>query len=351
MRSVDGRFVMAALAALALIPSQARAANEDTINVTAADVEAARAATGRFQHGKPQAGVAPRENSTTLRVGGISARAAGHGHGGGEFHGRYPGDLSYNGGAVLPTMVQHAVFMNPSSSCPAPACWGDPLGFINDLNLSDFVHVTDQYVGSHHHNRYPLGGNYIGLFGPPSVPFTDNDMAGIAHAVAVFSGQSGYGHVLHIFLPQGQDVCFDSTFSTCYSPDMPASFFFCAYHSSADFSDVGHLIYTVEPFQNVGGCQVRPGNPNGTLADSTNNVLSHETIETITDPDGSAWFNTTNLDNLGAEIGDECEFVIFGSFGAAFDPSNVRLDHKPYAIQPEYSNRGHVCASRVDDDH
>jgi hypothetical protein len=150
-------------------------------------------------------------------------------------------------------------------------------------------------------------------YNPPAKPFTDTDMQALVHAVAVFTAedhhrQTGYGHEYHIFLPPGQDKCFDSTFTQCYSPDNPNSFFFCPYHNSMDFSDIGHVLYSVEPFQNVEGCSSRPGTPNGQLADSTNNVFSHETFETITDPDGTAWLNILDNGLFGQEIGDECSF-------------------------------------------
>jgi len=75
-----------------------------------------------------------------------------------------------------------------------------------------------------------------------------------------------------------------------------------------DFRDIGHVLYSVEPFQNVEGCSSRPGTPDGQLADSTNNVLSHETFETIPDPDGTAWLNILDNGVFGQEIGDECSF-------------------------------------------
>src|SRR5262249_10562768 len=133
-------------------------------------------------------------------------------------------------------------------------------------------------------------------------PLTDQEVLAIVHAVASATGQTGYGHIYHVFLPPGTDECFDSSFTTCYSPDRPNVFFFCAYHSSATFSDVGHVLYTVEPFQNVPGCNVAPGSPNGQLVDSQASVLSHELFETITDPDGDGWWNTESNDLLGDEI-------------------------------------------------
>jgi hypothetical protein len=82
------------------------------------------------------------------------------------------------------------------------------------------------------------------------------------------------------FCPPGTDECFDSSFSVCYSPDNPNTCFFCAYHGSADFSDIGHVLYSVELYQNVPGCSDPPRTPNAQLADSTNDVLSHELLET-----------------------------------------------------------------------
>ena len=127
--------------------------------------------------------------------------------------------------------------------------------------------------------------------------------------------------------------------------DMPHSFAFCAYHNSVDFKEIGHVLYSVEPYQNVGGCSVRPGTPNGQLIDSTNNSLSHETTETITDPDGTAWINSTLVVLNGAEIGDECSFFIFIGPNPYFDPSNVILNDTPYAIPPEYDNSRHACTT------
>ena len=42
-----------------------------------------------------------------------------------------------------------------------------------------------------------------------------------------------------------------------------------------DFTDIGHVLYSVEAYQNVPGSNVRAGTPNGELVDSTNNDLSH----------------------------------------------------------------------------
>jgi hypothetical protein len=267
---------------------------------------------------------------------------------GGSVGARYPGDLQYQGGPVVESLEQHLVYVNLSTSktCSTVAtCWGNPGGFLRDLGKSDFIHVTDQYIGSTADDRYTVSNLAVQVTYPTTnKPLTDVDMQIIVHAVAAFlNTPGGYRNLFHIFLVPGQDECFDSTFTQCYSPDIPNSFFFCAYHGSVTFHDIGHVLYSVEPFQVVPGCSSRPNTPNGQLVDSTNNVLSHETFETITDPDGDAWFNLLDVGLFGDEIGDECEFIAFLPVGVFFDPSDVTLDGRKYAAQPEYNNARHAC--------
>jgi hypothetical protein len=85
----------------------------------------------------------------------------------------------------------------------------NPEGFLRDLGKSEFIHVTDQYVDRESDNRYTVGQRAFVPYTPPTVPFTDNDMLAVIHAVASVTGETGYGHIYHVFLPQGQDECFE----------------------------------------------------------------------------------------------------------------------------------------------
>lgn len=272
---------------------------------------------------------------------------------------RYPADLTYQGGETVGQAQFHAVYIlnnfTGTTGCTMTtlaSCWGNPEGFLKNLGYSDFIHITDQYVQRTDNNRYTVGGRAYATYSSLPHILTDNDMLALVHAVAYYLNyQTGYNNVFHIFIPPGTDECFDSTYSVCYSPDIPSSFFFCGYHSSADFTDIGHVLYTVEPYQNVNGCSVPPGGPQGQLADSTNNVLSHETFETITDPDGSAWWNAADNGLYGEEIGDECSFLVFPTTGGVyFNPSAFRINGVKYAVQPEASNIGHACRTSLDGD-
>ena len=255
---------------------------------------------------------------------------------------RYPGDLFYLGGQTVQRAQSHNIYINARGACRAPGCWGDPEQFLQDLATSDFIHVTDQYTGLSSSRRYTLGHSYAVAYPTASPAYTDDDMLTIAHAAALASGQSGYGHIYHLFLTPGTDECFDNTYSVCYSPDNPATWFFCAYHGSVDFPDVGHVLYSVEPYQKVAGCWVQAGTPNGRLIDSTNDVLSHELFETITDPDGDGWWQYYGGGMFGQEIGDECVFLTHNGDQSSA-PFIFRMGGQRYATQPEYDNSAHGC--------
>jgi len=348
---------VSALILIGIAPAHAQstASRPVTLKVTAADVEAASAATRVHRHARTtiEVGTATGEGKEALSAAQKQAAAnatAPSSAPGSDVRVRYPGDLHYFGGPTVQTAQFHDIYVNPSAACPAPACWGNPEQFLHDLGRSDFIHVTDQYTFLSSNNRYTLGTTYMTSYPSPAPnpAYTDNDMLAIAHAAAVTSGQSGYGHIYHIYLTPGTDECFDNTFSVCYSPDNANTWFFCAYHGSAD-TDLGHLVYTVEPYQNVMGCNDPPNTPNGQLVDSTNDVLSHELFETISDPDGTGWWNSTPsvIGVEGEEIGDECVFTtappqspppVYG------DPSIFRIGRHVYAVQLEYSNAHHGCA-------
>lgn len=258
----------------------------------------------------------------------------------GEF---YPADLSNpDGGQSMWVAQHHPIYINMP-----PSHWGDPATFLKDLGNSEFIHVTDQYVGTSANHRYTLGtqfgtGSYLI---PANHTLTMNDIFALTHAAATLGG-TGLDHLYHVFLPRGVDMCIDA--NTCYSPDNFKTFFFCAFHGAVSFSDgVAGVIFTVEPYQNVNGCSVPPtGTASGQLNDSTATVLSHEAIESITDPNLDAWWVQDLTFANGQEIGDLCTRA--GLFGTHYywNYGIVQLDQHMYTIQPEYSNKVHGCTYR-----
>ena len=242
----------------------------------------------------------------------------------------YPGDLANPlNNPTIDMAKNHNVYLNA-----LPNVWGRPARLLRDLSKSDFIHVTDQYVNTTADDRYKVGKAAYVLY--PTAPHTlaPNDIFGILHAAAGMFG-TGYRDVYHVFLPPGTDIC-TAPGAACYSPDNPATFRFCAYHGTVTFSDIGHVIYSVQPYQNVPGCAINGALPNGVLIDSTATALSHELFEMITDPDLNAWWDRVDLDLRGAEIGDICQRA-----GGSYD--TPLLHGRLYEIQPEYSNLAHAC--------
>ncbi len=224
-----------------------------------------------------------------------------------------------HGGTVVISAQVHPIYVNSTAST-----YGNPAKFVTDMNAAtSFIGITNQYMRrSVAANRYPLGTQYTTT--TTKTVILDTDLQAIAHAAARAQGAAGYAHTFNIFTPANITVCMDAAKTQCYSPNNLNTFVFCGYHSSVDFADVGHVLYSTQPFANVNGCNT----PNGSTNDAQSSVLSHELFETFTDPDGSAWF-----DSSGEEIGDKCQ-------GA----TNVTLNGTVYQIQKEFSNSKLACS-------
>ena len=270
-----------------------------------------------------------------------------------------PFDVSYHGGVIIGSTVQHNVFINYDNPTRAALNF-QPARFEYDINNDGFITLLYQYLTNPGNvDSTPVTGNYpkgvsvnlTDTYASPR-PSSSNPYYGqlsillAVHNAAVALGSNGgssYGHVYHVFLPKNVDTCFEAPLGTpttsCYSPDNSSTFAFCAYHGSFTYSGTLYL-YSVEPYQDVSGCRNNIHNqalPNA--ADANNNpadpgysTLSHELFETISDPRGNAWWNQFSG---GDEIGDEC---------AEFD-NFVTVNGNPYVLQSEYSDVNHLCVS------
>jgi hypothetical protein len=234
-------------------------------------------------------------------------------------------DLSYFGGPVQTGAQEYNILVNATTETP----WGGKIGkFQTDLFSSTMFGIINQYNAA---GTYTVRGDYPVSYNT-LLPLLDSDIFNIIHAVITANHlPTGYGAEYHVFLQSGVRQCSTSA-GGCYGV------VYCAYHGSNDYSDIGHVLYSVEPYQNINGCQVtNQPSPNGVLADSTASVLSHEMFETITDPDVAAnnlaWYN-----NNKGEIGDIC------APANNIPTGNVTLGSDTWEIQPEYSNHVHDCS-------
>jgi hypothetical protein len=246
-----------------------------------------------------------------------------------------PWDLTWNGGPVVTHATQWNIYVNCTMPTPA-GCWSTgaltPRTLLRDYQGSSMIEILGQYTHVDPTGKFAtvneLSTNMTfaadSTTGTPTM--TQNDLLAILHKASAMTTKSGYDQIYHIFIPQGTDMC--SAPGNCYSPDNPSNFVFCAFHGSADFDNHGgwHVLYTMQPYQFVGGCDA-PNQPR--VIDATASTLSHEFSELITDPDLDAWFN----DLTGNEVSDLC-----------FTFRNPeQLGANNYVIQEQYSNTVHAC--------
>ena len=132
-----------------------------------------------------------------------------------------------------------------------------------------------------------------------------------------------------VMTPQGVGSCFDSHSTQC------AYTYYCAYHSN---SVNGQTLYSNQPYAANASCDSGQ-HPNGDVADSTINLISHEHNEAITDPLGTAWYDAS-----GNENGDKCAW----NFGTALGSTgsgqyNQLINGHDYYLQQEWSNASRSC--------
>ena len=138
--------------------------------------------------------------------------------------------------------------------------------------------------------------------------------------------------------PRGLGSCTDSSSKSCALGGQTTGY--CGYHAQT----ASGLLYAVIPYNAVSGhCQSGNPRPNASTADPALSTVSHEQIEIVTDPYGSAW-----VDSSGKETGDLC----IASFGAPIGGSgqsayNQTINGGHYYLQEEWSNRNRGCRQRA----
>lgn len=245
-----------------------------------------------------------------------------------------PFDLTFFGGPVLTGATSYNVYVNCKAPLTPANCWGTgtltPGTFLKDLNLGSFIRLANEYTKSEAMGHFPAKEmKTTAAFANPRKA-TMQEILHIVFDAVNTTHVSGHKAVYHVFLPKGTDMC--RVAGECYSPDDPNNWVFCAFHGSVDFSSTVHALFSVEPYQAVPGCEIPGQTPHGVI-DATASTLSHELIETMTDPDLNAWFNGL----FGFEIADIC---------SAF-ATNQLLNGHNYFLQSEYSNRIHSCTNQA----
>lgn len=236
--------------------------------------------------------------------------------------------LYHKGPTMRATSTTYAIFWLPTGSTYSSTYESLIKRYFGDIGGSGLYNINTQYYDSTGHivNSSSLGGAWTDTASYPSGTLSDAQVQGeVSHAMSVNGWSGGLTHLFFVFTAKGENICIGSSCSFTT---------FCAYHSHFNST----TLYAAMPYTgtNLAACGVSTS-PNGDInADSTINVTSHEHMEAVTDPLGTAWYDRT-----GNEIGDKCAWK-FGTLNSS--GGDVTWNGHSYIVQKEWDNKISGCA-------
>ena len=276
-------------------------------------------------------------------------------------------NLPYQGGPVMHSNRTHVIFWQPGGS----TLTYDP-GYQSQVEMFLTRVAADSRMPT---NVYSLSGQYRDAGGPAAY---DSSFAGavvstdplphngctapatgpagwnvclddaqleaeIEHEISKQHFPSTMRDIYFLVMPNGMGTCETTGPENCALGGSAAGSF-CGYHSS---TPDGSILYAVIPYNAVPGhCQSGNPRPNASTADPALSTLSHEHNETVTDPLGDAW-----IDSSGNENGDLCIAQYgpdLGGSGASTWNEAIHGGH--YFLQEEWSNEDGQCKPRDEAD-
>jgi hypothetical protein len=262
---------------------------------------------------------------------------------------RAGGNLSYHKGPVMHTNKTYTIYWVPSGYSVSTGYQSLIDGFLQNVatattsNSSGNVYFSDtQYYDNLGKiaNTSTFGTGYLDANAFPangctdsytSVCLSDAQIQAEINRVANLEGWSrGPSTMFFMLTPKNVGSCAGS--SCAYTQ-------YCAYHSWFGSGSTVTL-YANQPYAAYVPAACGSGqSPNGDDADSTINVISHEHNETITDEQGSAWY-----DRRGYENGDKCAWNFGTSLGSTqYGRYNQVIGAGEYYLQQEWSNNSSGC--------
>jgi PKD domain len=216
-----------------------------------------------------------------------------------------------------------------------------------DVRFGGVLVDRDPYPAS----QCPVGG--VGPIGTVTNCLTDAQIQDeITNFVTSHHLPTDLSHEYYLLTPPHVESCFSNDptqgFGGC-SAGEPVDRAYCAYHQNTATPTM--IFYANTPFDaNNSHCQDF-NYPNGLISDGEiNGGLSHEHMESVTDPiPNDAWTNGFGADQ-GEEVGDQCNRIRGNPLGTAPNgsPYNQVINGHLYWYQEEWSNYTHSCVQRVD---
>jgi len=263
------------------------------------------------------------------------------------------GNLRYHGGPVQHGSTVYAIYWDPAGYSMSSDYTTVINRFFTDVaadsgKTSNVFYAGTQYYDYSGHEAYSVafGGSYVDTNPFPAsgcsdsvsqttVCLSDAQIQAEVKRVAQLRGW-GYGPSKEFFMFTARNV------GSCANSSDCAFSQYCAYHSWVGSGSAEYL-YANMPYADTvtSACDAEP-HPNGSAADATINVTSHEANETMTDPNGNAWYDLSGYEN-----GDKCAWYFGSSIGSTpYGAYNQLIDGHPYELQLEYSNATQSCVAR-----
>jgi hypothetical protein len=260
------------------------------------------------------------------------------------------GQLTYHGGPVMLTNKTYAIFWIPSGYSVSSLYVSLLNQFLTDVaaasgHTSNVYWSDTQYYnssGTHISYSSTFGGSYTDTDPFPASACSDGvtqttvclSDAQLQSEVSKIKSRLGWvsnpSTLFFLFTPRNVGSC---TGSYCAFRD------YCAYHSWYGSGSTVTL-YANQPYTMTVPSSCDSGqHPNGSEADPTINVVSHEHNEAITDEQGNAWY-----DLAGYENGDKCAWDFGSALGSTqYGLYNQLINGHTYYTQREYSDATSRC--------
>jgi hypothetical protein len=241
-------------------------------------------------------------------------------------------NLIDHGGEVVPTLKLNVIYWGTGFESTTKSLYTT---FLQGLTSSGYWSINTQYLHGHAASNASYGASYSDTSTPPST-VSDADLQNEVHKVLAgghlpFSSTSLY----YVVTPKTVSVC--SGGCSCSN--------FCGYHSDYQDSSFGDVLYATIP--SAAACPTScgifsgdAGTPNGNVeADEGVSILAHEGEETLTDAQGSAWY-----DRSGNENADKCAYKYGTTTTSNGAEVNQSWGGKHWLVQMNWSNAIGGCA-------
>jgi hypothetical protein len=266
-------------------------------------------------------------------------------------------NLTYHGGPVMLKTNTYAIFWEPPKLQTGDPAYVDPaynkgmIQYFNDIGGSGLYNINTQYYqttnGSKEFmkNVSKFAASWVDSGAYPASGCTDPATPGncltdaqiqaeVAHAIQVNGWKASPSNVFFVFTARNEGSCFGTSGSCAFTT-------YCGYHGNFGATIYANMPYGASfsslPMKRL-YCTRTDKFPNNRDLDIETSILSHEHIESATDPMLNAWYAPS-----GEEIGDLCAYN-FGNLDEDNGLANQKWNGHFYLLQQEWNNNVSGCS-------